>query len=146
MTIFLGDYTAEFMRMPGRGRGPDKKPRKRKGRLGSDALQVGSMTGAGVGLGFAGVGAAPIRSKTVDRALASKKMNRIPVLGKRIRAMAINQQAGYDKLARKSGQYLAANLPAQTAAGWVGGAAGAAYGLNYVRRQRKQARLAAGRR
>lgn len=132
MTTCLGDYTAEFRR------GPDKRPRKR--RLGSDALQVGSITGAGAGLGFAGVGMAPVRSKTVDRALVSKKMNRVPVVGKRIRAMAINQQKGYDKIARKTGQYLAANLPAQTAAGYVGAGLGAAYGLNYVRRQRAAAR------
>lgn len=146
MTTFLGDYTAEFM-LGRRGRpkgSKDKKPRQR--RIGRDALNVASAGGTGAGLGFAGVGLLPVRSKTVDKALVSKRMNRLPVVGKRLRGMAMNQQKGYDRLARKSGQYLAANLPAQTAAGLAAGAVGLGIGANQVRRSRRKARLSAGRR
>ncbi len=137
MTGFLGDYTAEFMQ---RGRGPDKRPRKR--RIGRDALTAASAGITGAGLGVTVPGVLPVRSKAVDKALTSRRMNRIPLVGKQLRGMAIEQRRGYSKAARKYGQYLSANSAAITAAGLAGGVIGLGVGLNQVRRSRKKARMA----
>lgn len=120
----------------------DKTPRKRKGNgVWGDVRTVADKGIYGAGAGFVIPGLLPVRSKLADRALRSKKMNHIPVVGKRLRGMAISQQRGYDRTARKAGQYLAGNLTAQTAGGLALGTAGLAYGLNKVRQRRRAQRL-----
>lgn len=122
--MFLSDDLATFRR----GRGKDRKPRKRK--LLSDIGTVADKAVYGGGAGFAGVGLLPFRSKRVDRALRSKAMGKVPLVGKGIRQMAL-------ETANRKGNFLAANLPAQTTAGLIGAGAGIAYGLNKVRKNRK---------
>jgi len=122
-------------------RGKDKKPRKQrsdKGQKRKAAGQIASAAGTGAGLGFAGVGLLPVRSKAVDKALVSKHMKKIPIVGRPLRRMAVSTQRGYDKASRKAGQYLAANLPAQTAGGIAVGTAAAGLAAARLLRERRK--------
>lgn len=135
---------AEFARPVG---AKDKTPRKKRGQgVWGDVRTVADKGVYGAGAGFVIPGIIPIRSKRADRVLRSKGMNRIPVVGKSLRGMAISQQRGYDRTARKAGQYLAGNLTAQTATALTLGTAGLAYGANKVRQRRRAERLGLKRR
>jgi len=129
MTIkMLGDV-AEFQ-APG-------QPRKKKSRLWGDVRTIADKGLYGAGGGLAVTALSPFKSKRVDKALTSQRLNKVPVFGKRIRNMALTV---------KPGGYLASNPAAMTTAGLVTGAAGLAYGANKVRQDRRRQRLAIARR
>lgn len=124
----LGD--AQFARPRG---SKDRYPRKkRKSQLWGDVRTVADKGIYGAGAGFVVPGLIPRGSKTVDRVLSSKRMNRVPIVGKALRNQAVT--AG-------KGLALNQNLAAQTTGGLVLGSAGLLYGLNKVRQRRRSRRL-----
>ena len=123
----LGDF-AEF------GRGPDKRPLKR--RMGQDASRVGSAAIAGASIGALAPVLVPRKVGFVNKALTSKAMGRVPGIGRGLRRQAI-----------KASKLPLNQNPAAVTAGALGsGALGVGYGLNQVRRDRRKSRMAARRR
>lgn len=135
MTNMLGDY-ATFARPMG---ARDKKPRKKRQGVWGDVRTVADKGIYGAGAGFVVPGLLPVRSRGADKLLRSRKMNKVPVVGKRLRGMALSGQRGVPVAQRKAGQYLAANLPAQTAGGLALGTAGLGYGAYKVWKRRRDA-------
>ena len=131
-------YLADFARPLG---AKDKEPRERKkNKLLADARTIGDKVIYGGGAGFAGVGMLPFRARRVDMALKSKQMKKVPIFGKALRKMAHEQLKPIHVAGKKVGTRLAANLPAQTAAGLLLGTAGAGYGAYKVLQNRRKNR------
>lgn len=109
--------------------------KEKKNKTIADIRTLGDKTLYGAGAGLASVSLLPFRSKKVDAFLRHKRMDKIPIYGRPIREMALEN---FNK--NKLGTRIAMNTPAYVTAGLLGAGLGAGYGAYKVIQNRRKNR------